>query len=76
MRLSIDGNRLIVYPEQRLGGNHQGFVAQGLANVNKRTLGKDISVDLSFEDIKPAIRLVGKGTILPSTDGLLFPSMP
>lgn len=73
VRLSIDGNRLIMYPEQRLSGNHQGFVAQGLANVNKRTLGKDISVDLSFEDIKPAIRLVGKGTILPSTDGLLFP---
>ena len=73
VRLAIDGNKLLLYPEARLSGDHQGFVAEGLANVNKHKMGKDITVDLTFEDIKPAIRLVGKGTILPSTDGLLFP---
>ena len=73
VRPAIDGNKLLLYPEARLSGEHQAFVAEGLANVNHRTLGKDITVDLTFEDIKPAISLVGKGTILPSTDGLLFP---
>ncbi len=72
-RLSISGNRLVLYPSDRLSGDHQAFVAAGLANVNGRSLGKDITVDLSFEEVKPDVRLVGTGTILPSTDGLLFP---
>ena len=30
-------------------------------------------IEVVFEDIKPAVRLVGDGVILPSTDGLTFP---
>jgi hypothetical protein len=44
-----------------------------LKNVNGRAIGKDLTVDLSFQEVKPNVRTVGKGTILPSTDGLLFP---
>lgn len=72
-RIAIAGNRLLLYPAERLTGDHQAFVAAGLTNVNGRALGKDITVDLTFEEVKPDIRLVGSGTILPSTDGLLFP---
>jgi uncharacterized protein YfaS (alpha-2-macroglobulin family) len=72
-RLSISGNRLLIHPGMRLSGAHQAFVAAGLANVNGRTLGKDIMVDLNFEEVVPDVRMVGSGTILPSTDGLLMP---
>ncbi|MBL8000727.1 MAG: hypothetical protein JNL05_02090 [Flavobacteriales bacterium] len=72
-RLAVSGNRLTLYPAERLTGTHQAYVAAGLTNVNGRRLGKDLTVELSFEAVKPEVRLVGTGTILPSTDGLLFP---
>ncbi len=73
VRITQDGNKLVLYPGTRLSGNQQGFVSAGLRNVNGKKLGKDISVDLEFEELKPAVRFVSKGTILPSTDGMLMP---
>lgn len=73
VRLSVTGNKLMLYPEQRLTGDQTAFVAAGLKNVNGRALGQDLTVDLTFHEVKPNVRAVGTGTILPSTDGLLFP---
>ena len=73
IRIAHDGSKLVLYPAQRLSGKQDGYVSAGLRNVNGRKLGKDLSVDLEFEELKPAVRLTGKGTILPSTDGLLLP---
>ena len=30
-------------------------------------------MQVRFEDLKPAVRLIGKGTIVPSSDELVFP---
>ncbi|HQV75194.1 MAG TPA: MG2 domain-containing protein [Flavobacteriales bacterium] len=73
LRISVEGNKLLLYPTERLSGNVQGFVSAGVRNVNGKTLGKDIAVDLEFEELKPAVRMVGKGVILPSSDGLVMP---
>ena len=74
VRLSVDGNKLLMYPGTRLSGTQSAFVAAGLMNINQRKLGKDITIaDLTFEEVKPNVRISGSGTILPSTDGLLFP---
>ncbi len=73
VRLAATGNKLLLYPEQRLTGDQSAFVAAGLKNINGFALGKDLTVDLLFEEVKPNVRAVGNGTILPSTDGLLFP---
>lgn len=73
MRLAVNGNKLVLYPDEHLGGDQTVFVADGLQNGAGRPLGRDLSVDVHFEETKPNVRMVGKGTILPSTDGLLFP---
>ncbi|MEO5584563.1 MAG: MG2 domain-containing protein, partial [Flavobacteriales bacterium] len=73
VRLTVTGNKLMLYPQDRLTGDQTAFVAAGLKNVNGRAIGKDLTVDLTFQEVKPNLRTVGKGTILPSTDGLLFP---
>ncbi|HEY0976761.1 MAG TPA: MG2 domain-containing protein, partial [Flavobacteriales bacterium] len=73
VRVSVDGNKLMLHPQEHLSGTQQAFISAGLMNVMQRKLGTDLTVDLEFEDIKPNVRLVGNGTILPSTDGLLFP---
>lgn len=73
VRLSVENNKLVLRPQERLRGSHQAFVAAGLQNVNGRRLGKDVVVDLLFEELKPAVRMVGSGTILPSTNGSRLP---
>lgn len=73
VRIDIVGNTLLLYPRKRLSGDVQAFVAASLRNVNGKTLGKELSVELTFEELKPAVRLVDSGTILPSSDGLVMP---
>ena len=73
LRLAVEGNRLLAYPRRRLSGAQQGFVSAALRNVHGRPMGREITVDLTFEELKPAVRMVGKGTILPSSDGLVMP---
>ncbi len=73
VRLAVDGNRLMLYPGDQLRGDQQAFVAAGLRNVMGRPLGKDLLIDLTFRENLPNVRLVGQGTILPGTDGLLLP---
>lgn len=73
VRISVEGNKLVLYPTDRLSGDKQGYVASAVRNVNRRPLGKDLTVELTFEELKPAIRMVGKGVILPSSDGLVMP---
>jgi hypothetical protein len=73
VRVSVEGNKLLLYPTERLQGEQQAYVAAAVRNVHARPLGRDLTVDLRFEELRPAVRLVGKGSILPSSDGLVMP---
>ncbi|MEZ4739264.1 MAG: hypothetical protein R2818_07865 [Flavobacteriales bacterium] len=73
MRITVEGNKIMMYPQERLSGDHQGYVSAGVRNISGKRLGKDVNVDLTFEELKPAVRFVGKGNILPSSDGLVMP---
>ena len=73
LRISIDGNKLVLYPTERLSGEQQGYVSKSVKNVNGKELGKDVTVELTFEELKPAVRMVGKGVILPSGEGMVMP---
>ncbi|HNE79587.1 MAG TPA: MG2 domain-containing protein, partial [Flavobacteriales bacterium] len=74
VRLAIEGNKLLLYPAERISGTRSAFVAAGLRTGSQNVLGKDIIVpDLEFEELKPNVRISGNGVILPSTDGLYFP---
>ncbi len=73
VRLALEGSKVLVYPTERLSGMYNAYVSAGLRNVNQRKLGKELTVELEFEELKPAVRFNGKGTILPSTEGMLLP---
>ncbi|HEX5554830.1 MAG TPA: MG2 domain-containing protein, partial [Chitinophagaceae bacterium] len=73
MTYSIDGNELTVYPGRPLSGSQEVHVYQGIKNVNQQALVKDSTLHLVFEDLKPAVRFIGQGNILPSTNGLILP---
>ena len=73
VRVSLDGNALMLHPAERLHGAQQAFVAGGLRFMNGRTLGADLTTTVTFEELRPDLRFVGHGTILPSTKGRLVP---
>ncbi len=73
LRFTIDGNSLKVYPSGRLVGPQEVIVRQGLKNVNKLKMRDQSSWTMTLQDIKPDLRLVGKGVVMPNSDGLIFP---
>ena len=73
LRFIQEGNQVSVYPPARQAGVKTITIAEGIKNILGYKLEDKITTDLLFEQLKPAVRLVGQGTILPSTDGLVMP---
>lgn len=73
LNTEVRSNELRVYPSNRLNGEIPLLLSAGLENAMGFKLGQDVTVDVLFEELKPAVRTVGNGSILPSTDGTLFP---
>lgn len=73
LRFIIEGNDVRVYPSERLVGSHRIMVAPGIRNINDKRMPKASTYDIQFEDIKPEVRLAGRGVILPESEGLIFP---
>ncbi|GAA4305154.1 alpha-2-macroglobulin family protein [Aestuariibaculum suncheonense] len=68
----VDGNVLKVYPNSRLVGNVSIDIFQGITNVDGYKLKKPFSETLSFEELKPQVRLISNGNILPNSKELKF----
>ncbi len=73
LRFDINDNQVKVYPARNVRGTKRLRVFAGIKNSLNYPMQDGFVGDVTFEQLKPAIRLVGKGTILPSTDGLIFP---
>ena len=74
LRFRVEGNRLRVFPSYNPPSEDITLVVEGgIKNLAGKTLGKMFSRLINFSSMKPAIKLVGEGTILPSTNGMLFP---
>lgn len=72
-RFIIENNEVRVYPSSRLLGTKNLIIEPGLKNsAGYKTDVKEI-LELRFEELKPAVRLLGKGVILPNSSGLIFP---
>ncbi|MEZ4801372.1 MAG: MG2 domain-containing protein [Gelidibacter sp.] len=68
----VDGNVLKVYPDNKLVGDMQVDVFQGIANTDGFKLKQPFSEIISFEELKPQVRLISNGTILPNSEKLQF----
>lgn len=69
----IKSNEVKVFPLQRMEGSAQLTVEENLVNILGYPLKSEFVSLLAFEWLKPAVRLSGRGTILPSSRGLVFP---
>ena len=66
LRYEVDGNLLRVYPSSRVQGEARVKVNPGLQSIYGAKLSKSFSEVLGFEQLKPAVRMISKGTILPN----------
>jgi len=66
LRYEINGNVLSIYPSNRILGEVRINAFQGIKSEYGFTLKNDFSELVSFEQLKPAVRLISKGTILPN----------
>ncbi len=68
----VDGNVLRVYPDQKLVGNIQVDLFQGIKNAEGYKLKTPFSERIAFEALKPEVKLISNGTILPNSKALRF----
>ncbi len=73
LKYTVDGNRVKVFPSNKIVGQRNLTVFAGLLNIAGIKMANQSVWSFEFEDIIPEIRLVGKGVILPESDGLIFP---
>ncbi len=73
LKYVVDGNELRVYPSKRIQGKRKVNFLPGIQNSERYKMINKSAWDLSFESVKPELKLVGKGIIMPGSEGLIFP---
>ncbi len=73
LRLDIDRSILRIYSATPWEGTNSVTVSPGIRNSLGYRLNISKTFDITFEELKPAVRFVGKGVILPTTQDLALP---
>lgn len=73
LTFSISDNVVTAYLPKRIVGNHVIKVYSGIQNYAGYKMKKGYEETLEFEEAKPMIRIKGNGSILPNSNGLIFP---
>jgi len=69
----VKDNEVRVYPPVRQTGSRTLTVEGGIRNILNYRMSEGATFEVAFEQLNPAVRFTGKGTILPSSDGLVMP---
>ncbi|GGW25061.1 alpha-2-macroglobulin family protein [Arenibacter certesii] len=69
-KYAIEGNVLKVYPSIEIKGTMELSIFEGIQSVEGNRLKSNFTQKIAFEEIKPEVRLLSSGTILPSSNNL------
>ncbi len=72
-KFEITNNTIKAYPAARLVGLRNVYVEAGVKNVSGFKMKDPYYIEVSFEELKPEVKLIGQGVIVPNSDGLIFP---
>lgn len=72
-RTVVDANVLYIYPPAKQAGDLKLHILGSLKNSKGTKLEKLFTKNLQFDELKPAIRILGKGIIVPSSNGFTLP---
>ncbi|QEE48425.1 hypothetical protein FUA48_02185 [Flavobacterium alkalisoli] len=70
LKFSVDGNLLKVFFSEALNGNRLVEVFQGIESVDGYKTKKTYSTKVLFEQLKPEVKFLKSGTILPGSSNL------
>jgi uncharacterized protein YfaS (alpha-2-macroglobulin family) len=73
LTFEIDGNVVRVYSTQDFLGSVQVGVLAGIRNYANRRLRAGVDRTVTFESLRPRVRFVGRGLVLPRKDRLTVP---
>ena len=73
LNFTAEGNILKAYPASRQSGDDNLSIQESIVNILGYPLKAPYTGIITFELAKPQVRLLGKGVILPSSRGLVFP---
>ncbi len=73
LRMERHGNVVTAYPGKRIRGKKTLLVLHTIRNVQGYQLDGKYEQAISFAALKPAVEIIGKGVILPGTNGLILP---
>ena len=74
LKIEVSGNSINVYLPERKDGEGKLFLSAGIQNVRGVKIDEDKEFNISFELLKPQVRSVKTGLILPDGDnGLVYP---
>lgn len=66
----VEGNVLKVYPDQKIKGVANLTIFEGIINTQGNALKTIVQEKIAFEQLKPQVRLLSSGNILPSSNNL------
>ena len=69
-KYAVDGNTLKVYPSKDIEGMVNLEVFEGIESADGHKLKQKFTERIAFEQLKPQVRLLSNGTILPSSNNL------
>ncbi|MEM9548543.1 MAG: MG2 domain-containing protein [Bacteroidota bacterium] len=72
-KYEISGSTVNVYPEKKVTSPFTLEINTAIQNAAGDQLKKAYKNELSFDPIKPAIKLAGKGVIVPHNNEIIFP---
>ena len=70
LRFVVDLNIVKIYPATRQVGTYQLTIEKGLKTTTGKKLSETYVRDVSFDQLTPSVKFVGKGVILPNSNGL------
>ncbi|MFN2260895.1 MAG: MG2 domain-containing protein, partial [Psychroflexus sp.] len=62
----VDGNLLNIYPKQNFSGNVELKINKNITNQKDETLTQEFSGFVTFKQLKPGVKLISEGVILPN----------
>lgn len=71
--LSIIDNELKIEPKTKIIGTKKITVSKELVSTYGNKLDKPIEIEVSFERVKPEIKVLGEGVIAPDASNVIFP---
>jgi len=73
LRFVVEKNKIKIYPTSRTVGSYLLKIDKNLLSAKGKKLTEDISEEIVFEEIKPTVKFLGNGVILPSDNKMTIP---